>query len=200
MSVLRRVTGMGSAGSLALALLAGGCVLAATVGPRQAQATGARALQQTMAGLTQIDKTIVVSSSLGPDHQRHPGERVYQGSVTGLPEQNLTKADDADVTTQLRRDFSTGPLPLTPPSTDWLGMNPGLFSVATPLPSLKGIPAQAGAYLPVPDGRQPAAGGRQHARYRPAADVYQHPGDFQHPGRGHPADGQGIRAAARLPN
>ena len=43
MSVLRLVTGMGSAGSLALALLAGGCVLAATLGPREAQATGARA-------------------------------------------------------------------------------------------------------------------------------------------------------------
>jgi len=33
MSVLRRVTGLGSAGSLALALLAGGGVLAATAGP-----------------------------------------------------------------------------------------------------------------------------------------------------------------------
>jgi hypothetical protein len=44
-SVLRRVTGMGIAGSLAFALLAGGCLLAATAGPREVQATGERALQ-----------------------------------------------------------------------------------------------------------------------------------------------------------
>jgi len=63
MNVLRRVTGMGSAGSLALALLAGGCVLAAVAGPRQAQATTARALQQTMNAVPSAGKTIVVSSS-----------------------------------------------------------------------------------------------------------------------------------------
>ena len=63
MSVLRRVTGMGTAGSLALALLAGGCVLAATAGPRQAAATGTRVLQQTVDGAPPIDRTIVVSSN-----------------------------------------------------------------------------------------------------------------------------------------
>ena len=66
MSVLRRVTGMGTAGSLALALLAGGCMLAATAGPRQAQATGTRALQQTVNGLPPLDKTIVVTTAAGP--------------------------------------------------------------------------------------------------------------------------------------
>jgi len=136
MSVLRRVTGLGSAGSLALALLAGGGVLAATAGPRQAQATGARALQQTMDGVTPLDKTIVVGSSWA---------RVTDamGSATGnTSDQNLTRADADDVTTQLRRDLGTGPLRLTPPSTDWLGMNPGLYSVLTALPSLEGIPAK----------------------------------------------------------
>ena len=136
MSVLRRVTGLGSAGSLALALLAGGGVLAATAGPRQAQATGARALQQTMDAVPPLDRTIVVGSSWA---------RVTDamGSATGnTADQNLTQADVDDVTTQLRRDFSTGPLRLTPPSTDWMGMNPGLYLVATPLPSLGGIPAK----------------------------------------------------------
>ena len=136
MSVLRRVTGMGSAGTLALALLAGGCVLAATVGPRQAQATGVRALQQTMAGATSTDKTIVASSSWGLVNS------AIQTATGNLFDQNLTQADVDDVTTQLRRDFSTGPLPLTPPSTDWFGMNPGLYYVATALPSLHGIPAR----------------------------------------------------------
>ena len=85
MSILRRVTGMGSAGSLALALLAGGCVLAATLGPREAQATGTRALRQTMDALPLLDKTIVVSSSwndISPPSAsllRHHGGRVRAG-------------------------------------------------------------------------------------------------------------------------
>src|SRR5580692_294606 len=136
MSVLRRVTGLGSAGSLALALLAGGGVLAATAGPRQAQATGARALQQTMDAVLPLDRTIVVGSSWA---------RLTDalGSATGnTADQNLTQADADEVTAQLRRDFSDGPLRLAPPATDWLGMNPGLYSVATALPSLGGIPAK----------------------------------------------------------
>ena len=88
MSVLRRVTGMGSAGSLALALLAGGCVLAATAGPREAQATRTRALQQTMNGVPPLDKTIVVSSNwtrLNTAIQGAPRACEYY--------QNLTPAD-----------------------------------------------------------------------------------------------------------
>jgi hypothetical protein len=136
MSVLRRVTGMGSAGSLALALLAGGGVLAATAGPRQAQATGTRALQQTMDGVAPLDQTIVVGSSWARVNA------AMESATGNMSDQNLTRADVDDVTTQLRRDFSTGPLPLAPKSTDWLGMNPGLYSVVTALPSLDGIPAK----------------------------------------------------------
>jgi putative ABC transport system permease protein len=136
MSVLRRVTGLGSAGSLALALLAGGGVLAATAGPRQAQATGARALQQTMDAVLPLDRTIVVGSSWARLTDA-------MGSATpNIGDQNLTQADADDVTAQLRRDFGTGPLRLTPPATDWMGLNPGLYSVATALPSLGGIPAK----------------------------------------------------------
>ena len=102
MSVLRRVTGMGIAGSLALALLAGGCVLAATAGPREVQATGARALQQTMNAVSTLDKDIVVSSSWGVLNDCHP-----ERPGTALEQ---TEADIEEViTTQLRRDFSTGP-------------------------------------------------------------------------------------------
>lgn len=133
-SVLRRVTGMGSAGSLALALLAGGCVLAVTVLPRQAQATGTHALQRTMDGVLPLDKTIVVGSSWA-----RVNDTVQSATGNGS---DLTQADIDDVTTQLRRDFGTGPLRLTPRSTDWLGMNPGLSTVLTALPSLRGIPAQ----------------------------------------------------------
>src|SRR5580700_9758114 len=106
MSVLRRVTGLGSAGSLALALLAGGGVLAATAGPRQAQATGTRALQQTMDGVTPLDQTIMVGSSWGRVND------TVQSATGNMVNQNLTLADAGDVSTQLRRDFSAGPLRL----------------------------------------------------------------------------------------
>ncbi|MGH3210705.1 MAG: hypothetical protein ACRDNO_23420 [Trebonia sp.] len=143
MSVLRRVTGMGSAGSLALALLAGGCVLAATLGPREAQATGARALQQTMNALPVLDKTIVASSSWN-DISASISPALLDGTTGDAfaPNQNLTQAGVSETITQLRRDFSGGPLSLSPRSTDWLGINPGLDSVVTALPSLKSVPAK----------------------------------------------------------
>jgi putative ABC transport system permease protein len=136
MSMVRRLTGTGIAGTVALALLAGGCVLAATLGPRQAQATAARALQQTLDRVTPLDKPIVVSSSWA----------LINGTIaaaTGnLFDQNLTQADLVNVTTQLRRDYGAGPLPLAARSTDWVGMSPGLYPVNTALPSLNGVPAR----------------------------------------------------------
>jgi putative ABC transport system permease protein len=143
MSVLRRAAGMGSAGSLALALLAGGCVLAATLGPREAQATGARALQQTMNALPLLDKTIVASSSWN-DITAAIGPALLNGTTGNAfaLDQNLTQAGAGEAITQLRRDFDGGPLPLSPRSADWLGINPGLYSVVTALPSLKSVPAK----------------------------------------------------------
>ena len=136
MSVLRRVTGLGSAGCLVLALLAGGCVLAATVGPRQAQATATRSLAQAMAAIPPVDKNIVVSSSWS----------VFNTTVndaTGFTtSRNLAPADIRNVTAQLRRDYGAGPLRLAPPSADWFGMNPGLYNVLTKPPSLGGIPGK----------------------------------------------------------
>ncbi len=131
----RRVTGMGIAGSLAFALLAGGCLFAATAGPREVQAMGERALQQTVSEVATPNRDIVVSSSWelsSTTPSRRPGTAPAQ-----------TEADLEEViTTQLRRDFGTGPLRLTPPSTDWMGMSPGLSSVIRSLPSLGGIPAK----------------------------------------------------------
>src|SRR5579863_8103399 len=106
MSVVRRVTGLGTAGCLAFALLAGGGVLAATVGPRQAQATATRALAQTMATVPSVDKNIVVSSSWS----------VFNSTVNdafGIPiQRNLAMPDIGTVITQLRRDYGVGPLRL----------------------------------------------------------------------------------------
>jgi putative ABC transport system permease protein len=131
---LRRVTGMGSAGSLALALLCGGCVLAATAGPRQAQATSARALQQTLNALPLADKTIVVSTSWGrlDDIFEPQSEAPYL----------LSTAASDNVTTQLRRDFGQGPLRLAPRSADWLGVTPALHGLLTAPPTLNGVPGK----------------------------------------------------------
>jgi putative ABC transport system permease protein len=156
-SGLRRVTGMGSAGSLALALLAGGCVLAATAGPRLAQATQGRALQQTVAAVSPTARDIVVSTSwavvsddLGgsagsgenvivPAGSTGPAGPTSQAAIDA--DVALTPQDMDQVTTQLRRDFGTGPLQLSPRSADWAGMTPTLFGVAAtrPIPSLGGV-------------------------------------------------------------
>ena len=63
MSVLGRLTGIGAAASVTLGLLAGGCVLAATAGPRQTQATGTRALRQTLGSVSPLDKSVVATTN-----------------------------------------------------------------------------------------------------------------------------------------
>jgi putative ABC transport system permease protein len=137
MSVLRRLTGIGAAGSIALGLLAGGCVLAATAGPRQAQATGTRALQQTMDGVPPFDKSVVATTSWGAVNTIFGGA----GGTFGGSGLALTSANLAGVTSQLRRDFSGGPLRLDPQSADWTALTANLYSTS-PLPILKGIPAK----------------------------------------------------------
>jgi hypothetical protein len=102
MSALRRVTGLGAAGGLAFALLAAGCVLAATAGPRQTQATQAEALQQTVSRLPPLDQAIVVNSSWADANE--------VASNTGSPFQGLSQTDFDNVTAQLRRDFTAPPL------------------------------------------------------------------------------------------
>lgn len=141
MSALRRVTGMGIAGSLALALLAGGCVLAATAGPREAQATGLLGVQQMMNGLPQVEKTIVVATNYVS----------VNSAFQGVSQQvSLTPANLDDVTAQLHRDFGTGPLPLAPQSADWAAMTSGPRGVIAALPALQGIPAQVEVSYPYP--------------------------------------------------
>src|ERR1700739_3350960 len=114
-SALRRLTGMGIAASLALALLAGGCVLAATVGPREAQATGLLGVRQMMNGLPQVAKTIAVTTNY----------QSVNSALQGVSQVSLTPANLDDVTAQLHRDFSGGPLPLAPQSADWAAMTSG---------------------------------------------------------------------------
>ena len=132
---------MGIAASLALALLAGGCVLAATAGPREAQATGLLGVQQMMNGLPQVEKTIVVATNY----------ESVNSALQGVSQQvSLTPANLDDVTAQLHRDFGTGPLPLAPQSADWAAMTSGPRGVISSLPALQGIPAQVEVTYPYP--------------------------------------------------
>ena len=137
MSVLRRLAGIGAAGSIALGLLAGGCVLAATAGPRQAQATGTRALQQTLDSVSPFDKSVVATTSWGSVNTIFGGG----GGTFGGSGLVLTAANLAGVTSQLRRDFSGGPLRLDPQPADWTALTSDLYSTS-PLPILKGIPSK----------------------------------------------------------
>jgi putative ABC transport system permease protein len=125
---------MGIAGSLAFALLTGGCLLAATAGPREVQATGERALEQTMTAVAPADRDIVVSSTWGS----------IKATLQAAPFSDaLTEADiEEGVATQLRGDFGAGPLRLTPPSTDWMGLTAAPSDVIPRLPTLEGIPGE----------------------------------------------------------
>jgi putative ABC transport system permease protein len=132
---------MGIAGSLALALLAGGCVLAATAGPREAQATGLLGVQQMMNGLPPVEKTIVVATNY----------ESVNSAFQGVSQQvSLTPANLDNVTAQLHRDFGAGPLPLAPQSADWAAMTSGPRGVIAALPALQGIPAQVEIAYPYP--------------------------------------------------
>jgi putative ABC transport system permease protein len=140
MSVLGRLTGIGAAASVTLGLLAGGCVLAATAGPRQTQATGTRALRQTLGSVSPFDKSVVATTDWSVVNTSYgDGGGTYGG--TGLA---LTQANLATVTSQLRRDFSGGPLTLDPQSADWAALTSEPYSLGRfpVLKKLRGIPAK----------------------------------------------------------
>src|ERR1700678_593473 len=140
MSVLGRLTGIGAAASVTLGLLAGGCVLAATAGPRETQATGARALRQTLGGVSPLDKSVVATTDWSVVNTSFGGGGPTEGgSAVQLSPSNL-----ATVTSQLRRDFSGGPLTLDPQSADWAALTSEPYSLGRfpVLKKLRGIPAK----------------------------------------------------------
>jgi len=131
-----RITGLGAGASLALAVLTGACVLAATAGPREAQATSARSLQQTVTALSPDDKTIAASSPLN---------MITEDIASSGPQAStgyLTAAALGTITSQLRADFAGGVLRMAPASQAWAALTSGLRPETTTLPALKGIPAK----------------------------------------------------------
>jgi putative ABC transport system permease protein len=132
--LLRRLTGVGAAGSIALGLLAGGCVLAATAGPRQAQSTGTRALQQTLDGIPPLQRNVVATTNWGAVNTVFGGG----GGTLGGSGVGLTQASLTTVASQLRSDFGGGPLALDPTSADWTSLTANLYYTPM-LPILKGV-------------------------------------------------------------
>ena len=135
MNVLRRVTGMGIVGSLALALLTGGCALAAIAGPRQSAATGTRVLQQTIDGAGPLAKTVVVSGSWATVNDD------FAAASGNTANQILAPSDLDNATTQFRREFNSGALRLASQTADWVGMTSVPGSLRGAPPTLGGLPA-----------------------------------------------------------
>ena len=117
----RRLTGMGAVATLALCLLVFGCVLAATAGPREVLHTRTRAVQQALAHIPALARSITVTTTWSQmiDSVAHP-------------KASFTVAVLGNATSQFNKDFSGCPifgacvtrsvLHLAPVSADWLGM------------------------------------------------------------------------------
>ena len=190
MSVLGRLTGIGAAASVTLGLLAGGCVLAATAGPRQTQATGTRALQQTLGSVSPLDKSVAATTNWSLVYTAFGG--LSGGGGGGGPGLQLTQSNLATVTSQLRGDFSGGPLTLAPQSADWAALTSEPYSLGRfpVLKKLTGIPAKLEVAY-----RYPLAGHlRLVAGSMPTAALAVQRSRHGHPGRDHPGDGQRVRA------
>jgi putative ABC transport system permease protein len=158
----RRLTGMGTVATLALAVLVFGCVLAATAGPREALNIRTEALYQTVARIPRLGQTITVSTTWGEligsvyrsqDYVTFTVESkvaaralaaLYGGTVqvsTGGPgyvvitKELVTLADGdlSDLEGEFARDFNGRVLHLAPVSADWVSMTSSEYSVDSAL-------------------------------------------------------------------
>jgi len=134
---LARVTGTGLASTLALALLALGCVFAALAGPREALATRTQALRQTLSATSPLAQAIVVSGNYNGISSAMSMQSINGQPPPAMPD--LTQAQFGEVTSQLHGDFSHGGISLAPASQDWASMISGPQDVTTALPATGGI-------------------------------------------------------------
>jgi len=109
---LRRLTGMGTVATLALAVFVFGCVLAATAGPREALAARTQALRQTLGTLPVSAQTVTVSGDWNS---------FVDGGAT-LQQPVLDDSDIRDLSAQLNADFNHGAVHMAAVSADWAVM------------------------------------------------------------------------------
>jgi putative ABC transport system permease protein len=138
----RRLTGVGAVGTLALAVLIFGCVLVATAGPREALYTRTRALQQALASIPPLGRSITVSSTWSQmiDSAAHPAD-------------SFSDALLSNATSQFHHDFNRGVLHLDPVAADWLGMTTLEEGVESALPGASGhaVEMEVSYRLPLTD-------------------------------------------------
>jgi putative ABC transport system permease protein len=114
----RRLTGMGAAATLALAVVVFGCVLAATAGPREAVSARTQALRQTLDHIPALARSITVTTTWS-----------QASSSTPMQEPSFSDGLLSNLTLQFHHDFNNGVVHLDPVSADWLGMTTGEGSV-----------------------------------------------------------------------
>ena len=123
---LRRTLGTAAGSTLALALLAGGCVFAALAGPALSLHTRTEALQQTLGALPATSKTIQVTGSWGDFTQAVQDAGPAPG---GRPNQNLDDADLGTSTAEMAGGFAAARIPLA--GGDWASLTSNLLLVSS---------------------------------------------------------------------
>jgi len=126
---------MGTAATVALALLTFGCVFAATAGPREALAARTQALRQTLSGTIPLAQTVAASADWSGVETALQTSEPFGGG----PPVNLTDRQLAEITRQLHDDYNHGVVRLAPAAQDWAGMTSGLLGVLSQLPGTKSI-------------------------------------------------------------
>ncbi|HEY2504997.1 MAG TPA: hypothetical protein VGI58_00635 [Streptosporangiaceae bacterium] len=137
---VKRLTGMGAAATLALALLVFGCVLAATAGPREALNSRTQALRQTLASISPLDQSITASTTW---NQAIESVDIPQGTFTSRQLRQLAA--------QFHAKFNMGVLHLAPLSADWVAMTSSEQTVLTALSGTVGHPVQMEVSYRLPD-------------------------------------------------
>jgi putative ABC transport system permease protein len=127
----RRLTGMGAAATLALAVLVFGCVLGATAGPRAALNIRTQALRQTLGHIPPLGQTITASSSWS----------ALNDSIA-VPQESFTDSQLSNLANQFHNDFDKGVLHLAPVAADWVSMTTGEFGVDSALAGTGGHPVE----------------------------------------------------------
>ena len=115
--------GSAARGTLALALLVGGCVFAAVAGPALSLHTRTQALQQDLSTLGDTTKSVQVSGNSSDFVSGMPQAQL------GGPTHNLTVAQLAESTREIAHGLAATPLPLA--AGDWVGLSTKTLTVAS---------------------------------------------------------------------
>ena len=127
-----RLTGMGAAANVMLALLMLGLVLAAAAGPRAALASRTTALRQTLGATVPLTQTMTASTTWDAVTAAMQEEKA--GRIVG----GLTAGQVGEITGQLRGEFGSR-VRLGPASKDWAGVTSAPHTVRSDLPATNGV-------------------------------------------------------------